>query len=154
MFDLPVLEGRTSLVFAPMVTFINTSGSTLPYNNETGFGFLKLFYLTQHKEKNIKILDGILALEKNWNGNDANPFSLDLVTKAKSIINELKIQPKVFPTGDDSIQLDYEKASGDYLEFEIYNDKIKCFSIINDIENTSILTTTSQIVDTISAFYA
>ncbi|KJE25644.1 hypothetical protein LG52_3208 [Geobacillus kaustophilus] len=36
-------------------------------------------------------------------------------------------QPKLFPTARDSIQLEFEKENGDYLEFELFENKIDVF---------------------------
>ena len=46
----------------------------------------------------------------------------------------LKFQPNIFPTGRQSIQFEYEKANGNYLEIEIFEGNITSFSIISDKE--------------------
>ena len=69
-------------------------------------------------------IDKIGELQDGWNGKDANSFSKELIGKAKGIIMKLIIQPDVFPTARDSIQFEYEKKNGDYLEFELFESGI------------------------------
>lgn len=70
------------------------------------------------------VLNSIQLLERNWNDNEAEPFSDDLISKTKEILPSLEVQPQIFPTARNSIQLEYEKENNDYLEFEIYEDSI------------------------------
>lgn len=81
------------------------------------------------REDNTKILDSILKLEKDWNDNNADPFSKILINKCKLIIEDLTVQPDIFPTANDSIQMEYEKDNGSYLEFEIFDNRIEVFCI-------------------------
>lgn len=78
------------------------------------------------KQKNIEKLRSFLALEDNWNGYGARPFQNELIDKCINIINSSFIyyQPEIFSTGRNSIQFEYEKADGAYLEIEIYHDRI------------------------------
>lgn len=71
---------------------------------------------------NLERLDRFAAFEDNWNGNDASKFSKDLIEKVKYIIENISVQPSVFPVARDSIQFEYTKDNGDYLEFELYDD--------------------------------
>lgn len=41
----------------------------------------------------------------------------------KDVLAGLDVEPDVFPTARDSIQLEYENSSEDYLEFEVFPDK-------------------------------
>lgn len=77
-------------------------------------------------QDNIDVLLDIYALKDDWNGEGAAKFDKDLILKCIQLINskDLKHQPEIFPTGRDSIQFEYEKENGDYLEFEIYSDHI------------------------------
>ena len=73
------------------------------------------------------------------------PFSNELILRAIEFIEaaNLKFQPNVFPTGRQSIQLEYELPNENYFEIEIYDDKISWYSEINDeteeIENINML---------------
>jgi hypothetical protein len=84
-------------------------------------------------EKNIRNrekLHDYSLFEENWDSYGAKPFSTKLLNLAWEKIRELEIQPEVFPTMRESIQFEYEKENKDYLEFEIYEDRIEVFQII------------------------
>lgn len=77
---------------------------------------------------NVKQLEKIAALENNWNGYGANKFSSELIQTAKTILSTLTIQPQILPTANDSIQFEYRKNTGEYLEFELFESgKLKKF---------------------------
>lgn len=73
-------------------------------------------------------LDDILGLKDNWNDNGAKSFSRQLVEKCRLIVNDLVFEPFICPTACGSIQLEYEKEDGDYLEFEIFDDRVEVYS--------------------------
>lgn len=88
---------------------------------------------TMKLNENIQRIEQIKTLTENWNGYGANSFSTQLLERVKSIIMNLSIQPDIFPTAQNSIQLEYEKDDGEYLEFEIFeNGDIRQFSISSD----------------------
>ena len=92
----------------------------------------------KNKDANIRNRDKLYdysLFENNWNLYGAKPFSTKLLNLAWNKIRELEIQPEVFPTMCDSIQFEYEKENGDYLEFEIYEDRIEVFEIIDGDED-------------------
>ena len=91
-------------------------------------------YIQTKKIKNFNKLYEYSQLEYNWNDHGAEPFDKELINLAWKKINELECQPKVFPTASDSIQFEYEKENEDYLEFEIYTDRIEVFRIIGEDE--------------------
>lgn len=72
--------------------------------------------------ESMERLDEIAALQYNWNGTGASAFSSAIIEKAKKLISDLSVQPNILPTGRDSIQMEYEKENGDYLEFELFED--------------------------------
>jgi hypothetical protein len=90
-----------------------------------------LSFLLEEKQKmrNLEILKGISELEYNWNNNEAEPFSPNLLSYCRNIINEIVHQPDIFPTGRKSIQMEYEKDNGEYLELEIFENHINLFLI-------------------------
>lgn len=69
-------------------------------------------------------LSEISRLEDDWNCNGATKFSDDLINMCKTILVFLKVEPDIFPTARNSIQFEYEKENGEYLEFEIFIDRI------------------------------
>ena len=86
-------------------------------------------------DKNLATISNIRNLKENWNGYGAKVFSGELCDFLEKIIKELdeKIQPKVFPTGRGSIQIECERNNGEYLEIEIFSpDRIESFQILNN----------------------
>ena len=84
--------------------------------------------MPQEYYKNKIALNQIAALPNNWNNNGANTFSPQLISRSQHLIERLQKQPMIFPTANDSIQFEYEKDNGDYLEFELFeNGKCKLF---------------------------
>ncbi len=55
-----------------------------------------------------------------------------VLVNAVEILKMLPILPDIFPTFRDSIQFEYEKSDGEYLEFEVFEDKIGVFSLSSD----------------------
>jgi hypothetical protein len=84
------------------------------------------FTLYTEMQNNIDKLNIIAEYTKNWNGYNADVIDHVVLTTARDIIATLKRQPSLYPTGRSTIQLEYEKNE-DYLEFEIFNDKITIY---------------------------
>jgi hypothetical protein len=83
--------------------------------------------------RNMEKISLISTLSDNWNGNGASPFSKELISKIKGIIYYLEYQPEIFPTACDSIQLEYEKDNGEYLEFELFeNENLVVYRVDKD----------------------
>ena len=74
------------------------------------------------KAHNLKKLEAIRSLGDNWNGNGAAAFNPALVDKVENMINELIIQPEIFPTALNTIQLEYDNSRKDHMEIEICED--------------------------------
>ena len=92
-------------------------------------------YYTDELTRNIDKLRRISMLEYNWDGYGAEPFSTELILQAKNLLHEIHIQPEIFPTATGTIQLEYEKDNGDYLEFQFGgNSQCECFRTINGYE--------------------
>ena len=86
-------------------------------------------------QRNLSKLKDFLTLSEDWNGSGALPFTQELISLVQALILKLNPQPEIFPTGRNSIQLEYERENGDYLEFEIFKDHVNCFEILNGKEN-------------------
>lgn len=69
--------------------------------------------------KNMLKLDEIKSLKRNWNGNQAKPIPGKIVNKTRALILNLEKQPQIFPTADDSIQIEYDGDNNSYLELQI-----------------------------------
>lgn len=90
--------------------------------------------ITEDMLRNFKRLDSFAELPDNWNGYGAGRISEKLIEKTKRIIFGLSVQPMLFPTGRKSIQFEYEKPDGEYLEFEVFEDRITLLHISGDEE--------------------
>ena len=55
----------------------------------------------------------------------------------KYLVLRLNIQPEIFPTARGSIQFEYEKETGEYLEFELFDTKLKVLTMGSDGNNYS-----------------
>jgi hypothetical protein len=112
-------KGNYTLLF---INFTNVSNTL----NNSGSLFLI--------EENQKKISQLRSLLHNWNGYGAKPFSTILLDKIETLLPNLTVQPKIFPTGRESIQFEFEKTNGDYLEFEIFEDSINYLLIRDGIE--------------------
>lgn len=109
--------------------------SAVGYNSEKFEQLEKIYSMAYTKinllEKNYveasAALSEIEKLKDNWNDNGASSFSPKLVEKCREIAMQLAAEPFICPTACGSIQFEYEKENGDYLEFEIYEDRIEGF---------------------------
>ncbi len=80
--------------------------------------------------KNILKLYEIKSLKRNWNGNRAKPISKKIINKTKSLIINLERQPQVFPTANDSIQIEYDGENNSYLELQVTKqNKLSYFKV-------------------------
>lgn len=105
--------------------------------------------------KNINKLNEFSKLAYNWNGYGAEEFSYSLIQKLFTIIRNINYEPEIFPTGRQSIQLEYENNSGKYLELEVYDEKVDVLFIHenDDEEEFSIPNDINEINKVVSMFY-
>ncbi len=71
------------------------------------------------RSDNLKKLHNISLLKDDWNGNGAPAFTGILIDKVADIIRRLPIQPEIFPTALQTIQLEYDNSRHDHMEIEI-----------------------------------
>lgn len=112
--------------------------------------------INEEKLQNLKKLEEISLLKDDWNANGAKTFSTDLITKVRNLIMFLEIQPEVFPTACESIQLEYDKADGSHLEIELTeNEAAEVFWVDNkgDEKALNISATIQMINKVVSEFY-
>lgn len=77
-------------------------------------------------------LAAISELQDNWNDNGAQKFSDKLIAKCYSILYKLSVLPEIFPASDGSVQFEYKKSDGSYLEFDISENEIVEFRVYPD----------------------
>ena len=114
---------------------------------------LNQIYFTDKHKKNVELINRFEKLNKNWNDYGAPEISKEVIMLAKTAIYLIRIQPAVFPTGRNSIQFEYEKENGDYLEFEIFENYIMMFSIIANKESEKKIAST-ELNEMVENFYA
>lgn len=84
---------------------------------------------SMEKMMGLNMINQFRNLEFNWNGNGAEPFSEQLLQKSITVLNCLDHTPEIYPTASKSIQFEYEKENGEYLEFEIFDSYIHVFKV-------------------------
>lgn len=103
---------------------------------------------------NLTLLEGFKHLKDNWNGYGAGKFHKAFIEKVKELLLTLERAPKIFPTGRNSIQFEFKKKNGDYIEYEIYeNGNINFLRTINDEDEEGSINKES-LNEHISSFYA
>ena len=108
--------------------------------------------------KNLTRLGEISQLQEDWDGYGAKPFEKALINKCVYIINKLRYQPEIYPTGRQSIQFQFELADRSYLEFEIYKDRTLCLIVpkrdyTKAIEKEISEEETNNIQEIVNSFY-
>jgi hypothetical protein len=68
--------------------------------------------------------DELANLETNWNGYGALPIPQKCIDDAKAFLNFDSDEWEIFPTGRESIQIEWEENNGEYWEIEIFTDKV------------------------------
>ncbi len=167
---LPIIQGLINdeikdqlspIVVAQNVLINKTAEMALAVDalEEETKNFTKTYIENDQLKKKINNINKILSfkkLEAGWNGNNSEPFSSKLIEHALDFINlsNLKYQPSVFPTGRQSIQLEYEKSNGSYLEIEVFEDNYTMYSEMGSdaVEKGNL--TIHEILGEINAFHS
>ena len=106
-------------------------------------------------QENLRKLEQIASLTDNWDGNGAKAFDKQLIARAKDLISALDVQSEIFPLSYGSIQMEYTKEDGSYLEFEVnLNDTWDVFKVNGNGEESlfSIATDTEAVNKVIRDF--
>lgn len=93
--------------------------------------------LSPELKKNLFKLDEIKSLKRNWNGNSARPIPKKVIEKAKTLLINLEKQPQIFPTANDSIQIEYDGDNNSYLELQVTKKNILSFYKVDKDGNES-----------------
>ena len=107
--DIYKSDTNMNCIFFNLSTYDNSNYSVEKVDNIVG---------NDDKIYNLNKLDEIATLQDDWDNNGAKAFSEKLIDKAKNLIEYLAIQPEVFPTSCDTLQLEYDKMDGSHLEIE------------------------------------
>lgn len=101
--------------------------------------------ISEEKLENLKKLEAIAHLEDNWNANGAKAFADSLITKVRNLVMFLEIQPEVFPTACESLQLEYDKADGSHLEIELNESENAEVFLVDDSGCESVVSISASI---------
>lgn len=101
--------------------------STRP-NNPNRFSLDKL-------KMNKYKLESLKRLTTNWNGYSGKPINSSLIDMTIGLLTELDYQPKIFPTGRGSIQIEYQQNEN-YIEIEVTENENYVFLVKGGKENT------------------
>jgi hypothetical protein len=132
---------------------INTKYTNIQTTNTSTYNVCKTQTFLNDLKENIKKIEGFKKLSSNWNNANANKFNLEFIDMISSQLSNIQIQPKIFPTGRNSLQFEYERKNGDYLEFEIFESHINFLSIKNNEEKED-ETSFDNINKLVNEFYA
>lgn len=80
--------------------------------------------IVENRQKLLKIQ----RLKKGWNGYNAKALTKGVIKRAEKLLNTIIVQPKIFPTPNNSIQFEYYDRNdpAKYLEFDISYRQILC----------------------------
>lgn len=112
--------------------------------------------MNNEKINNLEKLEKIAKLENGWDGENAKAFDSKLIQRVRNIIMHLDNQPEIFPTACDTIQIEYDRDDGSYLEIEISDsDEASLFSIDSSgVETSSVIEPIPQTINkAVSYFY-
>lgn len=93
-------------------------------------------------------------LKPGWDGQNARAVPSDAIVHTLIFLRYLRQRrlnpPEAFPTGRESVQLEYETPSGEYLEFEIFADRIEMLwmNASNEVLHEDV-TTTEEAVEAV-----
>ena len=109
-------------------------------------------------ERNLEKVKRFRKLDQaGWNGYGADPIERSLIYYAEHLIRSLGwLQPEVFPVPNGSIQLEYEKPDGSYLEFEVPRSGrigYLCIDADGHSEENTIARNVNVMLEKVRAFY-
>jgi hypothetical protein len=150
----PIRETQNTLINE--VAEISTTQTAI---NQEINNLRNVYFQNFQLKKRVNNINTLLSFKKfhsNWNGEGAEPFSENLIQKVLDFINSplLKYQPSIFPTARQSIQLEYEKSNGNYLEAEIYENENTAYREIDDQESEYPSISFNEIINLVNEFYS
>ncbi|WP_052455732.1 hypothetical protein [Bhargavaea cecembensis] len=106
--------------------------------------------------ENRERLQLMKSLQFGWDGEHAQEISLSLIQNVEYMISDLIYQPEIQPTAAGSIQLEYERENGDYLEIELTDEEMEIFkSLSRGIETLEVAELSSNRINReLNDFYA
>ena len=77
------------------------------------------------KIENLNKIKKMSYFADDWNGTGGEAFSSDTITFLKSVINELKKQPDIAPTGRGSLLMQYKLSDKSILALEVNEKRVE-----------------------------
>lgn len=151
-----VYESQKNTIFKTFTPQISISYELPGYTFNNMMPYVERISMDNEKVSNLEKLEQIAKLEDGWDGDNAKAFNDTLITNVRSILMGLRIQPELFPTACDTIQIEYEREDGAYLEIEIAEDRnAKVFAIDSKgSESSSVINASVQeIGKVVDSFY-
>lgn len=104
-------------------------------------------------ESNLQKLNRIAKYEDNWNGEGTQKIDKKIILNTRDILfaTSLNRQPKLFPSNNNTIQLEYEE-NNKYLEIEVLNDKYVVYSDINGRESEAEFKSLEEVIRVLNEF--
>lgn len=128
---LGVLSGVT----ASGNRFSSSAYRVMP-QKQTSTGAAVVDFLVVNKlGDNFHKLHSFLNLKNGWNGYDGKSFSKLTINRTLSILKKLNVQPKMFPTGRGTIQLEYHIDDDNLVEMEVSSTEISVLWVIDGNES-------------------
>lgn len=134
---------------SPSATRVGSSESSA---SSTRLGNSERYSLEGLKMNKLK-LSHLSKLEPNWNGYDGLPIDQKVVDQALELLSMLEYQPKIFPTGRGTIQIEYFRDDQNQIEFELFLDNAFMVKVENGSEVEEELGY-EEIPDIVSSFYS
>lgn len=132
----------------------NVSKQKIYNNKDFNFCWDGDFIVDVDLIRSYRTIEEISCLCDNWNENNAQKFSSTLLERTRAIVETLKKQPEIFPTANESIQFEFEKNDGDYLEFELFEDgTVKKFFYSDTNGVTTEYITPDDVSEAVNKFY-
>jgi len=110
-------------------------------------------YSLDKLKHNKRVLRNLANLKSNWNGYGGETISQDVIDKTEKMPSDLDYQPQVFPTGRETIQIEYFKNDDNLIEIEISSEEIFVYKAQNgeEFEGSVEFDSLSEII---TSFYA
>lgn len=109
----------------------------------------------RQQAENRDKLNKIKALQENWDGYGAPTIDATAIENSEELISAFCIQPCVYPTARGSVQMEYEKENSDYLEIEIFDDRVEIYTEYADgrSEENAMPVDVDAITKVVESFY-
>jgi hypothetical protein len=133
-----ILVGCTSTSLASGIEEKNEIMNGIKFKSSSTRSNKKEIFSLSEIISNKKTLINLEKLEKGWNGYNAEPIDKEIIYSVLHLISDLDRQPKIFPTGRGTIQIEYSNQD-DHLEIEISKHTNSFFEQKNQQDSEGII---------------